>query len=491
MNSKIDAEIARSALRKLPEGTSHGKKPVPRQVYLPRSHLKAMDPDVMLVTGMRGAGKTFWWSALQEPAIRELIYKPAEQLASSESTEVKTGFGVTDDPDKYPNKDGLRTLLSNGQNPRMIWQTVLARQIASPDHPIQRPETWHERLVYVANNPEAISRLFQDADEAFARECKFLLVLFDALDRCSDEWKDIYPLVRGLMQTALDMRSYRRLRVKIFLRTDQMVESRITDFPDASKVLSSTVELGWPTRELYGLLWHNLVNSEQGEVFRDFLGHRPWSATSVAGCSLFQVPRQLVSDEESQRSQFHMIAGPWMGRNAKRGFPYTWIPNHLADTKGQVSPRSFLKALQTAAEDADERYPDHSHALHFESIKRGVQEASRIRVEEVKEDYPWMHRALKPLAGIMLPCGFDEIKERWREDQVLECLARDVKEGGVELPPSHLENGANGVREDLESLGVFQRLHDGRVNIPDVFRVGYGLGRKGGVKPARWQSSSP
>ena len=32
---------------------------------------------------------------------------------------------------------------------------------------------------------------------------------------------------------------------------------------------------------------------------------------------------------------------------------------------------------------------------------------------------------------------------------------------------------------------VFLSLRDGRVNVPDVFRVGYGLGRRGGVKPVR------
>lgn len=36
---------------------------------------------------------------------------------------------------------------------------------------------------------------------------------------------------------------------------------------------------------------------------------------------------------------------------------------------------------------------------------------------------------------------------------------------------------------DLESLGVFRRLKDGRVDVPGVFRVGYGLGRRGGVRP--------
>lgn len=55
----------------------------------------------------------------------------------------------------------------------------------------------------------------------------------------------------------------------------------------------------------------------------------------------------------------------------------------------------------------------------------------------------------------------------------------------MKLPPRHVEQGPDGVRTDLESLGVFMRLHDGRVNIPDVFRVGYGLGRRGGVRPIR------
>ena len=38
---------------------------------------------------------------------------------------------------------------------------------------------------------------------------------------------------------------------------------------------------------------------------------------------------------------------------------------------------------------------------------------------------------------------------------------------------------------NLESLHVFLRMRYGRVNIPDVFRIGYGLGRRGGVRPVR------
>ena len=67
----------------------------------------------------------------------------------------------------------------------------------------------------------------------------------------------------------------------------------------------------------------------------------------------------------------------------------------------------------------------------------------------------------------------------------MERIEYDTENDTVKLPPRHIEWGSDGVRLDLESLGVFRRLFDGRVNIPDVFRVGYGLGRRGGVRPIR------
>ena len=52
------------------------------------------------------------------------------------------------------------------------------------------------------------------------------------------------------------------------------------------------------------------------------------------------------------------------------------------------------------------------------------------------------------------------------------------------LPPEHLDEGPAGVRRDLENLGVFERMKkDDRVNVPDLYRVGFGLGLKGGAKP--------
>lgn len=62
---------------------------------------------------------------------------------------------------------------------------------------------------------------------------------------------------------------------------------------------------------------------------------------------------------------------------------------------------------------------------------------------------------------------------------MLDYLKEDVSQDDVKLRPRRLDRGASGIREDLDTLRVFLCLRDGRVNIPDVFKVGYGLGRRG------------
>lgn len=481
----IDAAKARKALAALPDDTSYGDNVALEHVHLPPSHLRASNPNNQLVTGMRGAGKTFWWSVLQDSEARQLVGSTDSFFASGRNVEVRTGFGVKSALDEYPDKDTFDHLMRSGFDPRILWRTVQACQLASGDHPIRQDKKWAARVDYVSCNPESIGRLFQDRDAELDRNDGYFLVLYDALDRCADDWQSMYKLIRGLMQTALDMRSYRRIRVKMFLRTDQLDEERIADFPDASKILSSSVELSWPPHELYGLLWHLLGNGTNGNLFRTFLGDDNWHNVRIGKKAIYRAQRKLISKGDPQREKFHKISGPWMGRNRRRGFPYTWIPNHLGDTEGRVSPRSFLKALRAAAEDMLAGQSEYEYALHFDSIKRGVQEASKTRVAEIKEDYPWVDRVLKPLEGIMLPCEFGEIEGRWNEEHILEHLADDMGRDEVKLPPVRINEKAAGVREDLQSLGIFHRLRDGRVNIPDVFRVGYGLGRKGGVRPAR------
>lgn len=476
------------------EFSSHGETPEPQFVYLPASHGKALHPNASVVIGIRGVGKSFWCSALQEPQIRTLVSELAPHVGVAQNMRIAVGFGARSEPDSYPGRDTLDTLLKTGISARLIWRTVIAFHVDSSDGALRGLKTWEERIRWVQSNPETVEHIFAQRDAEFDAEGTWFMILFDALERSAATRQQMNQLIRGLLEVALEFRPYRRLRVKCFLRTDQVDETRVADFPDASKVLSTSVELNWTREDLFGLLWQYLgnANGPDSEQFVEISSEKfgvEWDVATVGSIRINRVSPWNIADENAQRDLFHAIAGSWMGRDPRRGFPYTWIPSHLADASGKVSPRSFLAALREAAEDTHSRYPGYEFALHYESIKRGVQSASQIRIRELTEDYPWVDALMRPLHSAVVPCDFSDVVQRWQTTGVIDALHASLKDS-ARLLPVHFEEGIgkdgedfHGLRKDLEELGIFRRTYDGRVDIPDVFRVGYGLGRRGGVKP--------
>jgi hypothetical protein len=104
----------------------------------------------------------------------------------------------------------------------------------------------------------------------------------------------------------------------------------------------------------------------------------------------------------------------------------------------------------------------------------------------MREDYPWVSFLMEPLQGLSVPCDFQAMVDRWSDANTLEDLPGKMRgEEGARLPPAHLDHGPDGVSKDLEALGIFYRMQGERINIPDVYRVGYGLGRRGGVRAVR------
>ena len=489
-NNSISAKDARQALIELPDGVSHGEQPPLEHIYIPQSHIKAIHPNSLLVTGMRGAGKTFWWAALQDENTRQLLSQHSELSILREKTEVRVGFGVKGTPDEYPNKNKLKRMIGEGIEPQTIWKTVLAWHLAPSDHPLRKQNSWLTRTKYVIKNTGNIERLFKKCDADFEQKKSNFLLLFDSLDLCADDRKTIYLIIRGLLQVALLVLSYRRIRMKIFLRPDQLGESEIANFPNASRIFELKNELAWPHYQLYGLLWHHLGHSEKsGRSFQKFLSGSEWDPSSIDGTKLVCVPKNLIFKRDIQQKKFHAFTGEWMGAGPTQGFPYNWIPNHLADAKGEVTPRSFFKALRTAAEDTGNRYYDHENALHYDSIKTGVQAASKTRRYELQKDYPEVDMALKPLIRTVVPCDFDEIKKCWEKNQILDQITRNIEQDDIMLLRFPIHEGLEGMRQYIESLGIFQHMNYGRVNIPDIFRIAYGLERRRGVKPVRWRKA--
>jgi len=136
--------------------------------------------------------------------------------------------------------------------------------------------------------------------------------------------------------------------------------------------------------------------------------------------------------------------------------------------------------------DIDRRFYVHIDKL-IKSIQTGVQSASGIRTGEISEDYPWVKIVMKPLRGkLTVPCEAEEITSLWSDADIIKILHPSLDQTyTVKLPPQHVNEGPEGVLTDLEGLGLMQRLTDGRIQIPDVYRIAFGLDRRGGVKPLK------
>lgn len=473
------SKIRSAIIDTLPRETSnYGEVPDQRYVYLPRAHVKALELSTNLVVGSRGVGKSFWTAALKSTEIRNMLRESVREL---DNVIVRIGFSSQTKIDLYPDKDSFSTLLNYGYTPYDIWRAVIRRWIADLVETPVPQENWSDTVKWVKNNPESLARLMEQADQSLQSQGQKGLIVFDALDYTSNNWETMDEIVRDLLRVVLWLKSYRFLHAKVFLREDQYART-VTDFPDASKILATKADLTWQPHDLHGLLWQWLCNApdEHGIILRNIY-HRIIKKDPGKFGQSWLLDREAKQEGEKQRKLFAELAGPWMGKDRRRGVPYVWTVSHLADAKGRTSPRSFLKAIRVAAEDSAERYADYSYALHYESIKRGVQDASQIRITEVAEDYPWVRELCEKLSGMQVPSEYGKIEERW----ILEYPKGLKSLVGDRLPPQHLDSGWDGIIKDLERIGIFEKMSDGRLNMPDLYRVGFGLGRKGGVRPVK------
>lgn len=459
------AQKLREAILAAPLETSNfAETPQAGTLYLPPSHLKALRLDVHIVVGGRGVGKSFWTAALQSDPLRKQLGAAVSEL---QDIEVSAGFSSAEAIRSYPNPDVFSAFIDRNGDPYDLWRAVILRWVAQKFGESIPDISWQATVDWLKQHPEDAARLMQRP-----RNWKGL-ILFDALDRTSTDWRRMDDIVRGLLRATLWLKAFPGLYAKVFLREDQ-AERTVFNFPDASKLTATKAELAWARHDLHGLLWQRLINAPDnyGEQMRNV-------CTRIEQDVVWRIASEMKSESDAQKKAFEVLAGPWMGHDRRRGVPYTWSVGHLADGRGQTSPRSFLAAIRRAAEDSNERYPQHDYALHFESIKRGIQKASEIRVQEMAEDYPWVPDILAALSGMNVPIEFDVVLAKWEEKfpAGVQGISRN------QLPAQHVDRGWGGVHEDLQRLGLLEVRKDGRIDMPDLYRVGFGLGRRGGVKP--------
>lgn len=448
-------------------------------LFTPTTHRNALAPDATIVRGARGVGKTVWYTALQSPELRNLA-ADTYAIPRLKAIHPIPGYGSELRPDEYPGPATLTSLIQSGYDAYDIWTVVLL--VGLSDNVLTGLDSWRARIDWIQGNPEHRERLIANADQQAIAGGQIKLVLFDALDRLSSDRTIAESLITGILRLALDLRTRtRNLRAKVFIRPDMLETARL-QFSDASKLLANIADLGWSPTNLYGLLFNYLGNTsgDSSRIFRQTSGK--WKPLS----GRYQAPDVLVRDSLRQQEVFEGIAGRYMGTDHRKGRTYTWLPSHLLDGIGQVSPRSFLSALRRAAEVTEERFMQSANPLHPDGIREGVQAASQIRVQEIAEDLPWVSVTIAPLRGLQVPMEKEVIVQRWK-DETLDAELRQQyalneagKESEVRAGPRSFDY--DDLTKELMDLGVMSRRADGRLDLPDVYRIAFGIGRKGGVR---------
>ena len=476
----IDFQAIRKGLSELPRADNHAPDQTvnPEEVYAVQGHRAALDPDRALVVANRGMGKSFWTHALSQDPIRQSVSQQFRQ-PDLKSAAVSIGFNASERADSVaPSPDTIRRVYGDrpGRSPESIWNAVIARAAGS-NLPVPIPQGFSPLVQWVDEDPERYASAMTEADNRLATAGRRLLLVFDALDRLGEDWETTRALTRALLRRALAARSYRTIRIKLFMRLDQFEDSSLFDFPDASKIRNTRVDLEWRTEDLYGLLFSRLERlSSARESFRQLQDSLRFRQSAFP---------QVSQAQDSQKLTVDALAGEFMGASKKRGRVFTWLPTHLADARGQTSPRTFLTVWREAAHHGTAPL---AHAVDHLGIMEGVRKASEDRFTELAEDYKWIRRALEPLKGQMVPMERETLEAIWRERQVAERVVNESRQKGwlapVQLGVAEM-SPERALVTALETIGVLEIRRNGKINVPDIFRVEAGIKRKGGVRPPR------
>lgn len=474
--------VIRSSLAAIPTDVSHvvGRPPSLEEIFAPSRHALAIDPDLPIVVGARGTGKSFWASVFTDDATRSAI-APAFPRLRLDDVVTRAGF-VDQALGKAISRKTLDQLLGEDQaKTESIWLLVALR--AAEDVIANETfSTYAEGLKLYSDNEKLENRL-RSVDEAIHSSGKKLVIVFDALDRLSSQWRMMRLRTSTLLETLLSLRAYRSIRFKLFMRPEQL-GSVPSSFTDLSKLRAGAFDLRWSSLDLYGLAYSYLLrDSVSSLAFQELIASMHFGG-AVSEKGRLNLPFSLLRSTDYQERLFVVLSGKYMGTDARRGRTYTWLPKHLSDTKGRLTPRSFLLALGAAAR--HEKIPLQDHALTIEGIKHGVVEASVLRVNQLKDEYGWIDLALQPLAGQEVPCDASAIYDRWFEADTLRSIDKQASDNEYLRPFAGDYDDYTSVSDlmvAMMDIGIIELRSDRRVNIPDLFRIAALMLRRGGPAP--------
>jgi hypothetical protein len=464
----------------------HG--PVFAKTFYPvPEHTKVFDPDVVLITGGHGTGKSELFNAVVVekllPAIARWI--PGSRLPLDSIDRISWLAGYPLDI-HFADAAGLRRFVgTTGQalDPVSdLWFAYLVRVLKDKLSATSQSDL-AALLTPGGGDIDAIYEAFRQhrtdcllaldqLDQSLRETDRWIFVNYDELDTVAGaDWEVMALVIRGLIGFwANYARRWRKIRAKIFLRTDLFQKYASVFSADFAKLAANRVELLWSPRNLYAMLGKRLLNAN--DTLKEYSQETLIRVESDSTLGLIPI----FENVDAARPLIERLAGPYMGANIKKGRTFTWILDHLADGKGNVTPRALVSLLgKSAGEELASRRAEGERLLHPTSIRRALDQVSKDYVSTLQNrEFPWLRGVFDRVQGTVVPIGREEMER---------LLAVDwEKSWGVEPDIRPLAYTPRELVNDLIGLGIFHLRPDGHVDTPDLFLAGLGLKRKGGVK---------
>jgi hypothetical protein len=455
-------------LKRLGPASEHNHDPV--RTFLPlHAHDAALRPETLVVRGERGAGKTALFRFIQAVGDSPARTR-AFPNARLENTTWVEGFSEGTGHPQALNLEQFGESAS-AADLRIVWLVHLAGVLGRhtshwEGFPPGLRAVWEQR----ANDPAAwvatakvdlasLSSYLDDTERRLGQTRQTVVVAYDYLDRIG-VLAD--PKVREgytgslLAMWASYLGRYQWLRSKVFVRED-LFDAAKRAFPDASKLEARSVSLAWSREALYRMLIRQMASASE-----PLLAWTRKAVKIVDDGDLGPLPPEALPElgASSQKAFVDRLAGATMGSGARKGFTYRWMLNHLQDAHVRVVPRSLVNLVAIAADQALIRGPQATASdqlLHPTELAGALDETSERRVAELKEEHQIVERLSRLRGAVVLLARRQVVKK--------------------------LDDAGDGeaVFRELVNLGVLSVRADGRIDVPDLYRYGYGIKRKGGV----------
>lgn len=467
--------------------------------FLPlRSYGRLADSKNFLITGGRGSGKTELFRILTScGGLKHMVSgKDKNRYTKRKEYEFLTGYiAAGQEAKNFPTANTCDDLLKikRPESLTSFWGgllcSVLLRRLKQEDEIKALAEQYFDSAIKkvleegcgevlewwsaLDLRKEKWENFLDRVDDILEKKEIFLCIAYDELDRICSNYEELFSYIRSLLDFWYRHNSrFTNIKAKIFLRTD-LYQAKALQFVDASKMGAYRLELSWDVHSLYRLLVKRLANTGIGEL-ESYLCTVPGLLQPEINEALGYLPGD---SEESFRLLIDKMIGRYMGKDAKRGFSYTWVPNHLQDANGEVAPRAFLKCFAFAAEEmlrhkTDVESLEEERVLLPTRLQGAVAHVSVDRVQELTlEEYQWLQNLIRRLKNKTMLMDLDEfltylVPQNWPETE------RERLPGKTD----------HEILECLETLGIVIRTTDGRINIPEIYLHGFGLKRKGGIK---------